>query len=426
MFSMFTLIDQARSLLDIANEQLHAELQRDQELGRHDANRDDNEHPSTADEAPIMVSSPRPRWKLDTIPVEIFLHMAIFLLPAERACLAMASHYMFDKLGRESLRLDVKAQYAFFQHLYKDGMFLPDVLCPLCRVFHSPFRAPLWHADARDDIRWPEGREGTAPWGNSHAAMPYLPPHINFNMVAAVMKCHQHSSEAILPADLDSSIAIYDGGWRIHVYNQFRIHKNRLLLKTERLLLLRQVGLSIMESISQIFLLMREYPVDLSQACRHIDWPSSYPVVFNSVRAVRRHFAHGAGGQICSWDGPLPCFECTRDNIREYLTLDNFLVTACVRCYTDHSLGFVILPNDLGTVCVMTTWKDLGDGQRVTEHRWQSHGFAPEVCFPEFQYSRKSHRPRVYRAFEGMRGIRYSRYRPTVSRTRIEELREVE
>ncbi len=77
---------------------------------------------------------------------------------------------------------------------------------------------------------------------------------------------------------------------------------------------------------------------------------------------------------------------------------ESFWVRACEYCYTDPSLGFVDLPDNRGRVCVMTTWKDLGDGQKLDNREWQSHLDAADSTWTKVR--KWNTEPWIYQAFE--------------------------
>jgi len=263
-----------------------------------------------------------------------------------------------------------------------------------------------------DDDEGGEEEEGEEADSNeSHALLsPYLPAQCHFNMVAGVMrswrcgwasdergglkaawmdsgeKMHMDVCETSDVRDMDGGVeglelvTVSGGKWRIHRYHEFAVRDGRLLVKTERLLgwfpsSRRSGGDNKAEvdntEVIRYALHKLKSSFEGNQAwsmrdcCRHDTW--------------ERYFALWDDPELSWWQTGSGGHEsnlCRRRRCVKVHVGDGEIgrVTACMRCYTDHSAGFVKAPGDQGGwVAVLTTWKDLGTGESLDSLEWQSH-----------------------------------------------------
>lgn len=121
----------------------------------------------------LRLEGPRPSNKssLETISAELVLSIAEYLTPEAKAALALAGHTMLSRLGSRVFKLDSASRYGLFLLLDKGGMFLPDILCPFCRIFHAPFSRPSWSWEFYRSMR---ACHTYVPWERQQAISPYL------------------------------------------------------------------------------------------------------------------------------------------------------------------------------------------------------------------------------------------------------------
>ena len=346
-----------------------------------------------------------PGWSMETIPIKVVFCVTAYLPPESHAALALTSRTMLSRLGNRCLKLEPSSRYNFLLLLSKDGMYLPDILCPFCRVFHTPspqFLVAMWREDGHQDYK--DVREcASRDWVRGPpVASPYLPAHVDFNIIAAVMSCHRHKFPAFGPETLASNGKAFNEGCRFHIDYNFRVMGGQLIMKTEKLILpgMGKEG-GILDGVREVAKVLGAQPWRLGKCCAHINWLDQYPYVFTGARCRWCHkyiWTHRL-----SFSG---CVCVLRSKAR-------FEIGICRFCHTDYSLGFVDLPHGRGRLCVMTSWKALGPGISPVDE-WQSHLYSRP---------RTSHRNRLearaYRAFEGERG---SRYKPSISQRRLDDL----
>ncbi|KAK3313164.1 hypothetical protein B0H66DRAFT_387481 [Apodospora peruviana] len=362
-------------------------------------------------------------WSLETIPLEIVLQVAKFLSRIERASLALVSRGMLIRLGTDVFKLDSRAQYAFLHLLHRDGMFLPDVLCPVCRVFHSPF--PIHDLTSKSCYRSMRACQTQQSWERGDT--PYLPVQVTFNTVAAVLSCSRHNMTRLFaPETLASSHKVEEDLFKIHTYYNFRVVCGHLIIKTEKLILPAKHADDILDAVRHASKVFEEHPWDVGKCCRHVTWASQYPIPLKSLPAENhegvddllesKHREH----HHCAWNHSLPCtLDCGLSNQNK----NNFLVEACDLCFTDYSLGFVDLPDTRGRACVLTSWKDLGRGQIPADEEWQSHLWPDHsMTFRDsFHPSRSPVVPDIYRGYEKPQewGGGRSQHRPSIDEKRF-------
>ncbi|KAK3942934.1 hypothetical protein QBC46DRAFT_424063 [Diplogelasinospora grovesii] len=349
---------------------------------------------------------------LEIIPLEIVQEIAEYLLPEAKAALALASRTMLYRFGTEALKLGLPSRYNLLLLLSKDGIWLQDILCPFCYVFHAPFPIPAWPSGPHTNTRacQTEKADGKRkPWEQAISS-PWLPAHVTFNTVAAVMRCHRHNSTAYMPETLASSDKFEIGDCKVHCYHDFRIVNGHLLLKTEKLVLPCKGKAKTTNAFSQVQAIL-QIPQNeawkLNEGCVHINFILGGHVVLNN----QPEFDINAIQHTCASSHAMPCFKCSWVGKR--------CVFYCWSCYTDYSLGFVDLPGNGGRVCVLTTWKDLGSGECIKNREWQSHcckGWSfrhfPDGCSPCV--------PEVYMAFE--EETNWGFYNPSICQSRLADL----
>jgi hypothetical protein len=345
-------------------------------------------------------------WSLDTIPLELLLDVTDLLAPEGRAALALTNRTMLFKLGKRSLSLEVEPRYRLLKLLSQDGMFLPEVLCPLCRIFHTPFVGVPWTLHSPFicmSCRSAEEAVRAEDWTAQNLFMLALPDAIPFNLVAAVLRCHRHkypflNMDLLLPSEI-----LQDKRAMIQVHHNFRIVKAHLLLKTERLILLGQADTGTI-AVQQARSMILEHRWVVNQICAHSSWTSMFPDM---------------GGT------PLPRHTCSKGPLKnstpachDYILCNSVVVRSCAYCYTDHTFSYVDLPGKRGRVCALTTWKDLGSGDDPEGPEWKSHNYIA-MTFAEYVAARQnSEIGKVFKAIEGPgSGIRY---KASISRRRME------
>lgn len=363
----------------------------------------DGKDQSPSPQPNINLRRPVGGWSLENIPVELVQEVAKHLPPVEVAILALTSKAMLFRLGPRVLKIEnVHTRHDLLEAFSERGMYLPEVLCQSCQIFHSPLPVD----DGGDThIRKCEPRNN--PWG--HGESPYLPAHISFNAVAGVMGCHEHNMSTAFPLEtLSSSNEVDKDNFKIHTYNDLRIVDGHLILKTEKLLLPLGNATNKLEAVSQMSKFLRENIWSMDRCCRHTSWSLKYPALLDPKPSQN--------------DKEL-------DDLWTHSQLTP-IVHACRYCFTDFSLGMTELPNGQGRACTLTSWKDLGSGKPSKGAEWVSHLY-PDIGLAtrrfdlrrtvedEADINRLS--PSAYRKFESIDesfGTTYQ-YRPTIDQERL-------
>ncbi|KAK5657425.1 hypothetical protein OQA88_2997 [Cercophora sp. LCS_1] len=323
---------------------------------------------------------------LTTLPTELLLTITTNFHPEETASLALTCHTLLHKLGATSFSLQSPQKYNLLRLASKDGIYPHLIVCPLCHVFHTPFPLDWWRRAVGDQISmrlcetsWHSNKSES--WDTIEIISPELPPQTHFNMVAAVMRCHRFGWPGFGPEVLNSGDRVEIGGWRIHRYHDFGIRGGHLLLKAERLVWLKE-GENLAEAVEILSKAVAEKKGWKFEAfCGHLMWARDVGVL--------------KGGCVAGWEGGImegECGECNRDHGKEIGR-----VKTCGKCYTDYAVAFVDMPDGKGKVCVLTTWKDLGSGERLESPEWRSH---LRVKPPPPSAARQGSPPSVYLAWD--------------------------
>jgi len=441
---------------------------------------------------------------LSALPLELLYQITSTFSVHELASLALVNRALFAKLGTSSPLLNgsvsksselIKSKTRLLSLLSRDPTLYPYLIaCPACAVFHSPFPTEWWTRSAGDQIslraceavlhasRRPDsGGEGDY-WEGMEVMAPYLPLQCHFNMLAGVMRAarcgwSQHGWEAgtvlnsVDEMTLDGEAEGDGKGWRVHRYHEFKVTNGHLLMKTERLFWLPRGSTSRpiegdrkeehetnedtdtdgtkeensatkeknMEEKKDETTTIRNALKKLKEAmnnkgqwgmrycCQHVWW-EEYLAVFDDPEAI--WWQKGQGDRSIS-----VCDRCKKPHAGEVER-----VQPCESCYTDHSVGFVEIPDDQRWAGVFTTWKDLGSCESLDSPEWQSHlrggAFSDRKnCNPPI--------PDIYLAWEGLaedketetrsakgekqdengeKDVRVS-YKPLIRSTRLKRLR---
>lgn len=370
-------------------------------------------------------------WSLENIPVEMVQEIAKYLPPVELAILALTSKTMLYRLGPRVLQIkNTRTHRALLEAFSERGLYLPEVLCSSCEIFHSTF--PL--DDHRNiSLRKCQLRTSNSLWG--HGESPYLPVNISFNAVAGVMRCHQHNKSALFPlSTLASSDEINKDTFKIHTYNDLAIVDGNLILKTEKLVLPLPNPNNKLEAVSQMCKFLSDNTWTMDKCCRHTAWSSTYPNLLESIPSKSYEVLEDLlcnkhrSMHNCLWTHALPCPKQSGSHARSQDW--NFIVHSCRDCFTDFSLAIAELPNEKGRVCVLTAWKDLGAGKSPKGIEWRSHLF-PNISVtahgndvrPTYASPINRVSPSVYRKFEGVdESFGVYQYKPLIRQKRLMRL----
>ncbi|KAK3384726.1 hypothetical protein B0T24DRAFT_589249 [Lasiosphaeria ovina] len=156
---------------------------------------------------------------LEGLPAEVMLHITGYLEPCWRATLALASRTTLFKLGSQTLQVGpfYDQKYKLLSSLALDGKYLPEILCRYCRIFHSAESAP----------------ESCKLRHHAHQIWPH--PRLPWNLVKAVMECDRKGITSFGPKRLASQVRVDVLGMRLHVYHDFRVVGEHLLVRIQKL-----------------------------------------------------------------------------------------------------------------------------------------------------------------------------------------------
>lgn len=347
---------------------------------------------------------------LERVPVELFLAIASYLTTTDRAALALASQTGLSRLGRAATApKDKKDQehdpddpddprWDLLIRLERDGVHKEDILCPGCKVFHPPHLSivPGWYFELTKPLRSCGSSCNFQAWTS-----PYLPAHIHFNILAAVMRSYR-LYDSHIERTFRHKPCQYP---KIHCHSSVKIVNGRLLLKTETLILpcrnLRGLENASVFNNARIFrrayILTRVRP--WHKCCAHHSWKRVYDYVFDETAASDK--------------GELDLFRRIWSNRRlrtgsKYQINRLGLVKSCTRCFTDFALGItdLRLASAWRRVFIVTIWKDLGSGESPDDARWRSHLFGEDrVPRPEVQPFRHGEICQEYEQVDGKSGI---------------------
>ncbi|KJZ73791.1 hypothetical protein HIM_06909 [Hirsutella minnesotensis 3608] len=320
------------------------------------------------------VSSPKPHGLsapsvLEQLPVELILEITDYLGPVDRTALALTCHAGLDKLGSDSLRLNANKRRELLMRLERDGFRKPDILCPVCGIFHSA-RLSL-HTGWRLDDGLAQrpccyDSEARYLYPSSRVVTPYLPRQFHFNTVAAVLRSHRHGWKdypiSVLSSNSEAKLDLIHGGVKMRTSVNAMIVDGRLLAKVEHIILPCSglVGLRVAASRTSVYL-KHNFPRD--NCCNHWAWTDIFDRVFAPVPRL------GPERRVHRFWDPRPLSEL---DLRG--SLYNFCdVRGCGYCFTDYALGVQDLSDGAGRVLILTTWKDLGAGLSVDDAHWKSH-----------------------------------------------------
>ncbi len=341
--------------------------------------------------------------RLESLPTELVLCIGQYLSPETNAALALTSCTMLQKLGHGTLQLDSTCRYKLLLLLSKDGMYLPDVLCPFCRIFHSPLPKPTWAWEHWEwNMRVCEDMK-LAGWGHCEGHM-LLPRQVHFNTVAAVLRCARHNSTAFKASMLDSCNKIQRFQSKVHIYYDFRIADGHLLLRTEKYILPSKNANETLGALPVVRETMKDNPYKLDGICFHHVWTWEQPGVFDTPKCPNI-VCIGPRNPVCAWTHKR-CI-CYASWVK---------IVECRFCYTDYRIRFVDLPDGGARVCVLTTWKDFGPGESNDDPEWRSHTIYRRKTEP-IRGSKIGGGP-ICKAFEKKSP---SKYRPAIPRRTLED-----
>ncbi|KAH8670706.1 hypothetical protein BGZ61DRAFT_483050 [Ilyonectria robusta] len=309
-----------------------------------------------------------PAAALNTLPTEIFQEISSYVSPVDRAALALVSHRHLYMLGRNVLRLEQKGRYQLLKRLEVDGCFVSQILCPLCRIFHTPRNTHV------SDLR--EGGRACVKFGDrkiqQKTTSRHLPRHVHFDLVAAITRSHRHKSALHEPRLLNSSHYYFHeyGTARISCYVSAKVVNRRLLLKTEKYLFPRVETLDALDAIPELLGVLKRNP-GLGACCAHHDWQWFRRFIFRP----HPYFPEETNKQWCLWTHGERCWHPHR--VREGPCLggvkDDLLeIRGCQRCHTDIGISVRNIHGESAAL-ILTTWKDLGLGMDTEDVSWKSH-----------------------------------------------------
>ena len=355
---------------------------------------------------------------LETIPSDIISKIAQLLSPVDRACLALVSRSLLSSFGGSPSNskhvfgdLDDESRYNLLLYLSGDGMYICDhVLCQWCRKFHSPWPTSTWGADAAllhyskvtdrpVDETWRQCEQYPGHWQCLNFSI-VLPSALHFNMVKFWMFRDKMLSvigdvprEPLMTYNQTYSLP---GGHELFSQNTFKIVKVgrkskqvcNLIVKTETFIRLgrTQNDEAIMQSISEVSKALTNtsvhdvfIPYSVKKICQHYCWYSFADVfedadgTYYSAFLGPRHVKVSPMSRRNMWVRSHDTQERRAKKVKkDYGNYNN--IRQCDKCHTDYALSFLPRPEKEKTgVCVLTTWKNLGTGQSVSDDKWQSH-----------------------------------------------------
>ncbi|KAH7014834.1 hypothetical protein EDB80DRAFT_545507, partial [Ilyonectria destructans] len=243
-----------------------------------------------------------------------------------------------------------------------------QILCPLCRIFHTPRNTHV------SDLR--EGGRACVKFGDKKIQQKttsrHLPRQVHFDLVAAITRSHRHQSASHDPRLLNSSHYYYHeyGSARISCSVSAKVVNRRLLLKTEKYLFPRVETLDALDAIPELLAILKGNP-GLGACCAHYEWQWFQRFIFRP----HPYFPEQTKKQWCLWthgercwhphrvrDGP--CLEGVKDDL--------LAIRGCHRCHTDIGISLRDIHGE-STALILTTWKDLGRGMDTEDVSWKSH-----------------------------------------------------
>lgn len=324
---------------------------------------------------------PHSQSPLETLPSELFFHMAAHLNPTDRAALALGSRTMLHLLGREVLTLQGNERFSLLCRLERDGVNKADILCLGCHVFHPP-RLSLSTSRYLDCTQTHDVRT----WASFN-----LPAQFHFNFLAAVMRSHRHGWTAYTTDTLASSYRLFEQSSPVYkslpvytkhdtsLYPQFdsyticKIIHGHLIVKTETSMMPCKdfEGLVDTLCIPKLLEFLQESWLRKC-CCAHITWTDYYDYVFDEKAASRQGLQ-----KLYRRIWPIPHTRSRRLSFGD----DSSRVHSCMRCYTDFTFCItdLLLNNTFRRVFILTTWKDLGSANSLDDPTWRTHIFDPKI-----------------------------------------------
>lgn len=317
-------------------------------------------NPTMASESNRMTSpknAPERPPKLQDLPGEI-LNMVSKNLPVEsQAALVLSSRTMLSRLGVKAIFPPWWYSYpSLGALLYKDRDSLPEDYCESNREVHPYFAGVVrFHIIKAVMDSW-----RAMPRRDANSQTPFILRH------RRVLHLRDPDNQANIT---------------VECHHEFYIVQGRLLLKTEKSLLLqaeqgRADPKSSMGVIGEVRKLFERDPA-LNYCCGHKNWLEWWPTVLEppAENSGPEHTAGPSPMDVCLWTHPRGCY-CYRGGRKPF---ENFCARACRECHTDISVGFSDLErrrSASGTVprvVYLITWKDLGCGKSILEQEWQCH-----------------------------------------------------
>ncbi|KAJ3528440.1 hypothetical protein NM208_g10196 [Fusarium decemcellulare] len=305
---------------------------------------------------------------LHNLPRELLIEIATQLCPLDRASLACVSRHTHMIAGR-ALRVDWKLRFKLLERLESDGVWLSEILCSLCYRFHQP-----------RDLVWTEaeGHRECVLYGDPTIARkttsPYLPTQVYFDIVSAISRCSRFGSKLYDVDRLASSHHYKRDGAKINRIVSARVHQEHVIIKTETVLFSGQNRATALENVHNIERLIHDN-AGLAPICGHGLWIDllrfAFPNIVDSL--VSPHFPplYRSEVQECLWTHERTCW--TRCDVSS--RLENWLRTmfSCAHCATNFNASVVYLQDTQTKLLILTSWKDLGRCQDVTDIFWEGH-----------------------------------------------------
>ncbi|KAK0718750.1 hypothetical protein B0T21DRAFT_414791 [Apiosordaria backusii] len=385
------------------------------------ANGSNNLSPTLKQESP----SPCAITRLEQLPKELLLEINDCLEPWEWAALALTSRTMLSKIGSNALRLPKKSLYNLLVLLEKQGIYLSDILCPMCVRFHSTSSAT---ADTsrlceKNVPGWTRGK-GEDPLPSYYLALLENPNNvitIPFNMANAVMRsCNFNISPPLLTAnDLDYEFQdkpCSDDSYKWIFYTKcmFRVTAvtNPTTGMEEAHLMMKQ-----RTTVSPLILTstygVKEANVNLLQRLEGtISHQTGKYACCPDMKLTRCYLDcfqtdHASGnGCACLWNQNEPCHPFHRFN--DWKKPFPGTIDTCSFCGANFWLNFVEKVNEGGRICTLLVWKDLGECRTWDmKWPWPNHdAFAWETKLSTGRSSaakpERVSKLAAYRAYEGV------------------------
>ncbi|KAH8672168.1 hypothetical protein BGZ61DRAFT_536828 [Ilyonectria robusta] len=312
---------------------------------------------------------PRPRLSgneiFSNVPTETVLEISMYLDEVDQAALALSSRRLLYMMGTETLQLEEPMRFELLGRLERDGVYLMDILCSICRRFHLP-RLTDGPTSNETEAARPCYYYGNK-WIQESTASRNLPVGMHFDMVAAVTRSIRHQALYYKSHMIYKTVRWVYGSseCRLATTHTVRVVDGHFLVRKENCLYpesIRSASLCSVPKLQRMLARLEQF----TTCCEHVKWADTVDFLFDpTLKTWPQH--------VCLWTHPEQCEYPRFEGLCQQPVASVLRkVYSCRVCYTDYAIGRRNLVGGLTTI-TLTSWKDLGCGKDVEDRVWKSH-----------------------------------------------------